>query len=246
MRPGEAVLGILSLFDAQTPALSANDMAVRIGLPVSSTYRHLQILKQAGFLTDAEPGIYRLGHKVLVLASALRAENDLLTAARPVLRDLACRLNDTIVLQVVVEDHAVCLDMFAPPNVLQLTVTRGMSFPLHAGAGSRVLLAYLPPSRRTALYAELGLERYTDRTITDETILEERLSTIRQQGFDVSTGEFQEGVWSCSAPVKGAEGNVIASISAIGIVAAGGEPVTDKAIEALLEGAAQITFCLGQ
>jgi IclR family acetate operon transcriptional repressor len=79
-----------------------------------------------------------------------------------------------------------------------------------------VLLAYQSDSVITAVIAETGLPRYTDKTITALGHFQQELELIRQQGYAVDNGEQEEGVRCLAVPVYGSKGKVIAAVSISG------------------------------
>ncbi len=71
----DRAIDVLFLFDVHTPVLSAGDIAERLGMSRSTTYRYLQSLRTSNLLEeDAVRGGFRLGSRVFELARiAVRA-----------------------------------------------------------------------------------------------------------------------------------------------------------------------------
>ncbi len=65
-------------------------------------------------------------------------------------------------------------------------------------------------------YVKEGLKSCTKQTITDEDKLREALKTVKENGFDVSCGEFIDGVTSISAPIRNHAGRVLYAVSVVG------------------------------
>jgi DNA-binding IclR family transcriptional regulator len=89
-----------------------------------------------------------------------------------------------------------------------------------------------------------GLERLTDRTITDPAKLHKELASIRRRGYATSLGERQPGAASVAAPVFDHDGHVVAVISVAG-PAARFRPESTDAVPALLAAAARVSGQLG-
>ena len=90
-----------------------------------------------------------------------------------------------------------------------MSVKVGAAYPLHAGASSKALLAFLPADEIDDYLRRSELDALTTETITDGTILRRELDQIRQQGFAVSLGERQAGAGSVAAPVLNDRGEVV-------------------------------------
>ena len=93
-----------------------------------------------------------------------------------------------------------------------LTVVPGQRLPLHAGAASKILLAYLP---KTELAARLAgkLAGYTDLTIRDPHRLSAELAKIRRQGWAHDKGEYAPSINAFAAPIPDRSGKIIAALS---------------------------------
>jgi IclR family acetate operon transcriptional repressor len=118
---------------------------------------------------------------------------------------------------------------------------RGDVSPLHASATGKAILAFLEPKEQKQIIKDIGLESFTDTTITDPKRLETEFARIREAGFSESHGEAIEGTYGIAAPIFSASGRVIASIGAsVPVHRAEGE-VRLHLIRLLTEAAEQIT-----
>jgi DNA-binding IclR family transcriptional regulator len=124
--------------------------------------------------------------------------------------------------------------------VAKVTVV-GTVLPLHCGAAGKVLLAYVPAAERRKLMDGKPLTRFTQATITHRAALEESLERIRRDGYGFSVGEREEGSYSLVAPIFGRRGDVVASLAISGPVFRLSEEQKARSLEALLEGARDIS-----
>jgi DNA-binding IclR family transcriptional regulator len=70
----DKTLGILDLYDSNTRVLTVSEIAEKLNQPQSSVYRHLRLLKERGYISEAVEGQYRLGLKLLNMAFKTRIE----------------------------------------------------------------------------------------------------------------------------------------------------------------------------
>jgi DNA-binding IclR family transcriptional regulator len=86
--------------------------------------------------------------------------------------------------------------------------------PLHAVGPGKVLLAHSPRELVDQVIAA-GLSKQAGTTITDPDVLRRVLTGIRTNGYCISRNEMTDGASSVAAPVRGADGEVIAAISVV-------------------------------
>jgi IclR family acetate operon transcriptional repressor len=97
---------------------------------------------------------------------------------------------------------------------VRLISVLGRSFPLHAGAVPKAILAYLPEAERDAILDRLeSLPAYTERTVRNRTQLAAKLAAIRERGYAQSDEDFDASAKGVGAPVFGPDGVVMGGIS---------------------------------
>lgn len=209
----DRAIDVLFLFDVSTPVLSAGDIAERLGMSRSTTYRYLQSLRASNLLEeDAVRGGFRLGSRVFELARIAREGLGLSEIALPIMRDLAREVDETVLLTRRSGNMAVCVERVEIARPIRLSYERGHLLPLHAGAPAKVLLAF-EEDADLVVDSLAPFERFTDTTITDPGDLRRELARIRDCGYALSNGERDVGVRGVAAPVFGPDGKVTAGIS---------------------------------
>ena len=209
----EKCVQILTLFTEATPKLRVDEISSRLGIPKSTVYRYLSVLKKHRLVSeDTLPGVYRLGEGILSLARAV-TRSSLQEIALPFMEKLQRDYGETVILSALRNDQGVCLEKVEGTHALRVSHDRGAIFPLHAGASGKALLAYLPREDRERIIREQGLPRFTKTTITDPNLLRKELARIRSQGYAESDGEVTEGTYGIGAPIYGRGGKIVAALS---------------------------------
>ncbi len=208
----DRALDILTLFSAEKPVWTGSEVATALGVARSTGYRYLQSLIGSGFLEETAGGA-RLGPRIFELARSARAGLGLSEVSLPVMRLLAGRLNETVLLTRRSGRSVVCLELAEARQMVRLSYDRGQILPINAGAAAEVLLAWADPKEVRALLAQGPLESFTPKTLTDPEELRERLAYIRKRGVAVSRGELDEHILGVAAPIRNAAGAVCAAIS---------------------------------
>ncbi len=207
----EKGIRILALFSREAPTLSAVEIAERLGLPVSTAYRYLAVLRTHHLIVQEQGGVYRLGTKILELASCV-IRPTLREIALPIMRTLSSQEGETVILSSLRDHDGVCLERIEGHHALRVSHQRGAPFPLHAGASGKSLMAFLDSERQDKIIKLYGLARFTANTITDPKRLREELDTIRSLGYAESASEVDEGTYGIGAPILSTDGQVMASL----------------------------------
>src|SRR5580658_3966777 len=206
-----AILEIL----ARDGDAGVTEVARELGVHKSTASRLLAALDRRDLVTqDTARGRFRLGVGIVRLAGAAARRLDLVQESRPVCRALAQEVGETVNIAILSGRDALYLDQVAGPAALSPHNWAGQRIPLHATSDGKVLLAYLPPHEIAE--HRTPLPRFTDHTITTGSGLARALAEVRQHGYATAVEELEEGLTAVAAPVRNAEGRVIASISTSG------------------------------
>jgi DNA-binding IclR family transcriptional regulator len=211
----ERMLAILDLFTEAQPMWEVEEIAARFGYTRSTAYRYVRELADAGLLTQAESARYSLGPRIIQLDRQLRVTDPLLLAMQSIERELPRWTDEQMwLLCRLYRDTVTCIHQVGTLK-RGLSFSRGFPMPLFRGATSKAILAFLPERHCTRLFLDHpGLVKDAG---LGETWSEYKASLrqIRQNGYAVSVGEVDEGVFGIAAPVLGANQKVIGSISVV-------------------------------
>ncbi len=207
-----AILEIL----ARDGEAGVTEIAREIGVHKSTASRLLAVLDRRELVVqDSARGKFRLGTALLRLAGAAGRGLDLVRESRPVCRALAEAVGETVNLAILSGPDALYLDQVAGPAALSPHNWAGQRIPLHATSDGKILLAYRPEDD-VARCLQPPLRRFTEHTLTDPAELAKVLDEVRRKGHATAVEELETGLTAVAAPVRDAEGRVVASISASG------------------------------
>jgi len=130
-------------------------------------------------------------------------------------------------------------------RIASLTLAAGTRLPAYATAMGRVLLADLTAPELDRYLAKAELQPLTARTIRTAEQLRDRLDDVRRQGWAAVDQELEEGLRSFSAPVRGANGQVIAALSMSYATTIPQPEATEQFLPVLLSAAAKTSERLG-
>ena len=204
---------ILDLFLSKDANLSENDISTTMRMPRSTTYKYLSILKQQKLLDyDSKSGQYMLGSKLFEFSRAHYSHSKIDKIALPVMKKLYDEVEETVTLDVFINNKGYTLERVEKENGLGFIAKRGSEIPLHCGASGQLLLAFSEDEDIELFLKTAKLEKYTPRTITDQKKLRKKLSEIKKAGYAYSESEFQVGGRAVAAPVFDHEGKICASL----------------------------------
>jgi DNA-binding IclR family transcriptional regulator len=235
----DKVLDVLLLFQESWPELSAEEICELIDAPRSTTYRYIRILRDKGFLERSPAGAFRLGPRLLQLGRIARSRLDISDIALPVMEEIARQTRETVLLTRLFGSNAVCVERIEGPQAVRISFEVGQIQPLHGGASSKILLAYVDDDKWDD-HLTLPLERFTEHTVTDPEILKAQLREIRRQGYCVSDSEVDLGARAVSVPIANARGRTVAALSTAGLTFRIDDATVERHLELLRSGAAAI------
>lgn len=191
------------LWAAATEPCGLTELCQRTGLPRATAHRLAVGLEVHGLLHRGADGRWRPGPALAELAA--RSGDPLLEAASAVLPRLRDLTGESVQLYRRDGMQRICVAASEPASGLRDTVPVGTRLPMSAGSGAKVLAAWADPATQRAVLS--------DATFTERTLLE-----VRRRGWAQSVAERESGVASVSAPVRAADGQVVAAVSVSGPV----------------------------
>jgi DNA-binding IclR family transcriptional regulator len=209
---------LLTAFTPDQPALTLTQLARRAGLPLTTAHRLVAELVHCGLLERGADGEYRVGLRLWEIASLAPRGLGLRERALPYMEDLFAVTRENVQLAVREGVESVYVERLAGRHAVPVLTRVGGRFPLHPTGVGRVLLAHAPADIQEAVLAG-PLTRFTPLTVTDPDALRKILADVRAHGFAVNDRQVTMDSLSVAAPIRSADGEVVAAVSIV--VAAG-------------------------
>ena len=230
------------------PCRNASATARKLGLNRTTLIRLLHTLEAEGMIESLDGGAsWQLGPGMIALAADALKSRSVIRVAQPVMQRLAARLRLSSHLGILDGRDIIYLLREAPNTHLVSNIREGSRLPAHATTVGRVLLGHLPREALRALYAESGLDAYTNKTATSLRALEDQVAADRAQGFAWSFGNFEAEIGSCAAPILDHRGQPVAALNVTGPKAQfdPNTPEAETIRTAVTQAAAEISAALG-
>lgn len=214
----ERGLAILRLLET-AESLGATQIAERLRLSRSATYRILSLLRQHGYVewNGTAEHVVSLGQRAVTLGMSALRHYDPFLAAQTRLRELSRELSESTLMAV--RDGAEMV-YIAHEDVTDhsITVRRllGHRRQLHSTSLGKAYLAALPREEAETLVDGLVLTAHTPHTITDPALLRTELEETRVRGYSIDNCENEPDVMCLGTPIRDERGRPICAISVAG------------------------------
>ena len=246
VRTIDRFVDVLDCFSKDRPAWSLSELSARLDLPKSTLHRFLVGLERHGLLRRGqEDGKWRLGHRLFIWGSLAAESSGVRHVALPVLRNLAETTGETVLLTEYHDHEVICIDKIETSHSVRIALDVGARRAPHAGASSKVLMAYLPEAEIAAIIHEKGLPRYCEQTITDPAELARELDRIRQCGYALSFEETDRGAWGIATPIRSWDGEVVAALGVAGPTVRFSDAVARRYVDLCCDAAVRVSMLLG-
>jgi len=196
-------------------SVSVGQLSRDLGVNKSTMSRTLQALATYDLVSRDKGGNYRVGPASVRLANAYDVDFDLRRIVRPHLEELVATTGQTATLVIRRGTIAICIDRAPAQSEAHLTMQIGGVYPIHAGATTRVLMAYMSKEALQRIPWK-SLEAITERTVIDRDALLDLATQVRDAGYALSAGERTIGAGSIAVPLLDSSGTCVASIGISG------------------------------
>lgn len=242
----DRALHILDMFSSQDPELGIVALAKRLNLPKSTISRLVSTLVDHKFLVqNSHTRQYRLGSKILQLASILKNGNTLGEQALPILRSLHSETRETVYIDILEGNNRVCIESIQGSHFISAVVPVRQLSPLYVGADGKVLLAGMSDEEIRKFLEDTELKVYSKNTINSHQKIWEQIHKIRQDEFAISHGEWMEGSVAIASPIKSDTGQTIAGLGLSMPAQRASKEVLEKYISEVKKAALEISLKLG-
>ncbi|MDT7576587.1 MAG: IclR family transcriptional regulator, pca regulon regulatory protein [Pseudonocardiales bacterium] len=205
-------LDVIAAFRPAYGALSLAEVATATGLARPTARRILLTLQELGYVR-LEDGAFTLTPRVLDLGVAFVRSQGLWDIARPHMRALVARTNESCSVAQLDGSDIVYVARVAVPKIVGLSVQIGTRFPALATSLGKVLLAALPQAKLESVLAQPTRSGLIPRWQPEVAERDAVLRDVRAQGWALTDEQLTLGIRSVAAPLRDGSGRVIAALN---------------------------------
>lgn len=163
---------------------------------------------------DPETLKYGLTYKFCGISTQILAQNNMITLARPHLKELAEQTGETVHLVQIDGIQAIYIDKVeASRSSVRLVSMVGKSIPLYCSGVGKAMLADMTDEKILSIWDNSAIHRLTEYTVTDFTEFKKIISQIRQNGYALDNEENELGVRCIAVSIKNFNGKPSYAIS---------------------------------
>ncbi len=198
----EKGLRVLSLFNREQPALTQTEIAHKLGLNMTSTYRYISTLVDMGFLEkdgitkQITPSIY-----CLAFCNNLMHATDHRKIIKVLVDEIHSRFNITIDVALSVDDDMMRIYNRQASDMMTFNLPDFTRNCLHNTALGKAYLSTLPLDELKNRIKKLQLTSRTAHTVVNRKALLEELKQTKEQNFALNCEEYLPGLIAIAAPI---------------------------------------------
>lgn len=182
--------------------------------PKATLYRLLQTLTHQGMLSyDSGDQTYSLGIRLMRLAHAAWKNASLAPIAKPFIKQLAARVNETVHLAQIESGQVLFVDKLQATGQFETLAQVGKVAPAYCTGVGKAMLAFMAPKRLQLALKQQAYFKYTESTLGSMEALSAELEQVRTEGISFDRQEHEQGIISIAAPILTTNGRVIGAVS---------------------------------
>jgi len=240
-----AAVRLLKAFSEEQTEIGISDLARKLGVAKSTVHRLAVTLCTDGMLEqNPDSGKYRLGISLFRLGSLVRRRMSVSNEARPLLRELREKVNETVHLAVLDGNEIMYVYNLESTQAIRMRSDVGVRKPAYCTAEGQAILAFQPPEVVDDVI-RAGLPARTPQTVTDADKLRRVLEGVRQRGCAIEDEESELGMRCIAAPLRNDTGEVVAAIGLAGPVSRLSKKALATYLPHVIETATAISARLG-
>jgi DNA-binding IclR family transcriptional regulator len=175
-------LKVLELLQSARSPMGLQEIARRIQLSKTSTFRLLRTLEAAGCLVAVGSGEYRLAPGIHSVVPTLWLAR-LLRVATVRMQELNNQLRETVSLAALFDNRVEVVAVIESPQIIRMSNVVGHILPPNASSLGKVIAAFQSHEQREKLLRSYGFWHFTEHSITDPAKIQAEFSRVLAEKF---------------------------------------------------------------
>jgi DNA-binding IclR family transcriptional regulator len=213
----DRTLAILDGLSKEGVPMTLTALSAELRLNISTVHRLLSTLIVWGFVEqEFDTGKYKLGIKAFEIGNAVFKNLDLFKVAKPILKELVEKFNETVNLAVLDGREVVYINQVESKNMIKMMAKPGSRGPAYCTGSGKILLSKLSNKEIERIFAKEKFVKFTENTVGNTEELKTVLEKVRQQAYAIDREEIEVGVRCAAVPVYNLTGSLKAALSLSG------------------------------
>jgi IclR family pca regulon transcriptional regulator len=210
-------LSVLEAVSQGPGSISLADLAKRVEMKKTSTWRMAHTLVQLGYLLqDPRTRNFSPSPRILSLGSSFLGNADVHDLAVPFIQGLSDRLNETVSLALRDGYEVIYSYRIQTNQILNVNLRVGSRIPLYSTALGRALILDMPEDWLGGYLEELRKdEKAREYTINDGRRLKKLLAEELKLGYSLNDGDLVKGLRAIACPLRDGSARIVASLCVV-------------------------------
>lgn len=238
----ERMMQLLDTLASHPDPVALKDLAQETKLHPSTAHRILNDMVACRIVDRTDPGLYRLGMRLLELGNLVKARLNVRDASLEFMRKLHRNTGQTVNLSVRQGDEIIYVERsYSERSGMQVVRAIGGRAPLHLTSTGKLFLAQETPDALRAYAERTQLKGHTVNSLRTLADLEKELQTVQREGLARDNEELEMGVRCMAAGIYDDSAKLIAGLS----ISAPADRIQDEWQYELMHTAQRISVALG-
>lgn len=208
------MMQLLDVLSYHSQPVSLKQLAQETGLHASTAHRILAAMAASRFVERDDPGMYRLGIRLLELGNLVKSRINIRESAMPAMQKLHQATGESVNLGVRQGDDIVYVERTSSGRAsIKVVHLVGARAPLHATAAGKLFLVEDGVQKVRDYARRTGLPGFTPTSLTTLAALERDLDRVRRHGVAFDNEEAEPGLRCVAAGIRDDSGELVAGIS---------------------------------
>ncbi|WMJ80932.1 IclR family transcriptional regulator [Clostridium sp. MB40-C1] len=239
-------LSILEVLSDYENGLGITEISEKVNLHKSTVHRLLATLIYKGYVEQEDKANkYKLTLKLFELGNKKIQKMDLVTVARPYLKELVEKTNEVVHLVVREGTEIIYVGKEESQNTIRTHSRIGHRRPLYCTAVGKSILSYMEDDQIEEIWNKSNVEKLTEHTITDFNEFKKYLNEVRKNRYAVDEQENEIGVRCVGTSIFNYKGEVCGAISISGSIISFTKEKLEEFSKLVIEYAEKISRELG-
>jgi len=204
-------LQLIKSFDGVS-RMTLSEVAKMNDLSRATARRHLHTLRHLGYVTQIGDK-FQLTPKILDIGHSFLSSLSFAEVLSPFMNDLSHKLKRPCSAAILDGNEIVYVSHIGRTEIISINITVGFRLPAYATSIGQVLLGGLSDEALDEFLEENEFPHLTAHTITDKDALRKTIVKARENGFALVDQQFELGLRSVAAPIKGHTGEIVCALS---------------------------------
>lgn len=208
-----AILDILIFEDSEKNGIGLFEMARRLGQKPNTLHNIMKTMISCGYVKKTEKSLYAAGPKCFDIVNEYKFTNKnvLIESIKPVLQQLSNRINESVVLTVLINGNRVPIINVINDNLIKVDFPLNEMGHIYEKPTGRILVAFADEYSFRLIKGKWGYPGEMWKNIIDDQSFEKTRAEVRNRGYDMEI-ESKDTVISVAVPVKDSSGKFVYSL----------------------------------